>query len=462
MTAGTRPRPRRFVHRPGQHRPREILKGAITLFTLILLIVVAVNRGLPFWPKSGTTVWAQFDNVSSLRVGNPVRVAGIPVGKVSKIQQPSSGRGGMVQLRLEDGKVSLHDDARAAIWWRTLLGRNLYVDLDPGSPSAPTLNGPIPRAHTSNQVELDQVLSPLDATGRTGLKHIIGATDGGFAGDDATNALGALAKASPPIANGLPAVRGQDPGDLPVLVAQTSKWMHAIDRSGADLAGLIDSGRTTLAVTAARAADIGTILDTTPAALDSTRRTMINLRATLPTLDQVTGRLRPGARHLDEAATTTRQLFDTATPVLRNAQTLLRRLNPALTEVGGRFAPEASATFSGLKPTIDRVHDQVLPFLERDNKAMKMKVYELLGPTLSAGSAFMATTDAQGAFVQFEAGVGEAAAPALPCKTMLTDPTAKQLVVCDELKDYLATLFTRPGHQLVRDPQNDPAVTTGG
>lgn len=455
-------RQRRFVHRPGQHRPREVLTGAVAATILVLLITVAVNRGLPFWPKSGTTVWAHFANASSLRVGNPVRVAGIPVGKVSKIEQPASGRGALVQLRLQDGKVSLHDDARASIWWRTLLGRNLYVELDPGSPSAPPLTGSIARAHTTNQVELDQALAPLDATGRTGLKRIIGATDGGLAGHDAADALRALAHASPPIAEGLPAVRGQDPGDLPYLVSQTARWMHAIDRRGADLAGLIDSGRTTLAVTAARSADIGTILDRAPAALDSTRRTMVSLRATLPTLDHVTTRLRPGARRLDAAATTTRTLFDTATPVLHDAQTLLRRLDPALQEIGGRFGPQATATFTGLKPTIDRVHDQVLPFLERDNKAMKMKVYELLGPGLSAGAASMATADAQGAFVQFEAGGGEEAVPALPCKTMLTDPTAKQLAICQDLKDYLGTLLVPPGRQSIRDPSNDPAITTGG
>lgn len=461
MTAAT-PRRRRFVHRPGMHKPRHVLKGAVALGLLALMLVVAVNRGLPFWPQSGTTVWARFANASSLRVGNPVRVAGIPVGEVSRIERPSSGRGAMVQLRLKDGDVKLRRDARASIWWRTLLGRNLYVDLDPGSPSAPPLEGQIPPSRTTNQVELDEVLRPLDATGRTGLRRIVGATDGAFAGKDATRAIKALAQSSVPIAAGLPPVRGRRPGDLPALVEQTAKAMAAVDRRGADLAGLITAADTTLAVTAARAADIGATLDAAPAALASTRSTMVSLRRTLPALDQVAVRLRPGARRLDEAATRTRVLLDAATPVFRDAQTLLRRLDPALREMGGGFAPQATAAFNGLEPTLQRVREQVIPFLERRNKAMKMKVYELIGPMASAGSGAMSTADAQGAYVQFEAGAGEAAVPAAPCKTMLTDPTAKALAVCDDLKDYLATILTPPGQQLVRDPNDDPAITTGG
>lgn len=453
----------RFEHRPGMHRPRHLRNGAIAILLFAFLLVVAGNRGIPFWPKGGKTVWAHFDRAQSLRVDDPVRVAGVEVGSVSRIERPPRGRGAMVELRILDKGVRLRDDARASIRWRTLLGRNLYVELDPGSRSAASLTGEIAPSHTESQVELDEVLRPLDASGRLGLQRIVAAADGSLHGRAASRAIDGLARSAPTIAAGLAPLRGERPGDdLPTLVRGAARTMRALESREANLVSLIDSGVTTLGVTAARSADIGTTLDRAPSTLDDVRQTMIGLRTTLPLLDAVTDRLRPGARRLDRAVTSTRPLLDRATPFLRDARVLLRGLEPALHQLGRRFSPSASATLVGLSPTLRRLRTQVLPYLDRKDEAMQLKVFQTIGPALAGASAFLQTTDEQGAFVQFEAGAGESLAPSLPCHTMFTDPNSKKLVVCEQLGDYLKSLLSSPSSPPESDPADGPSSKGGG
>jgi len=112
----------------------------------------------------------------------PVRVHGVDVGQVTGVQRAPAGRGVQIEMAIDDGKgVTLHDDARLALRWRTLLGRNMYVDLDPGSRSAPPLgHASIPRSRTSDQIELDTALEPLDARGRAAMKTMLGEFDRGF------------------------------------------------------------------------------------------------------------------------------------------------------------------------------------------------------------------------------------------------------------------------------------------
>lgn len=452
----------RFQNRPGRARPRHVRNGAIALAALILLVAIGVNRGIPFWPDNSDRVWAHFASAQSLKSGNPVRVAGVTVGSVGEIEQADGERGALVELKLDKTDVPVHQDARAGIYWRTLLGRNLYVELDPGSESAPPLAGRIPVTNTTTQVELDEVLQPLDGDGRKGMQRIIAATDGGFRGDAAGNAFDALAASAKPIAKGLPPLRGQRPGDdLPRLIQRTSRWVAALDRGKGDLAGLIDNSNTTLRVTAARSAEITQTLDVLPPALDTTRRALVRLRSTLPLLDRVTVDLRPGAERLERAVDLTRPFLREATPVLKDAKVLFTRLDPALRSLR-RLAPDATATFEGLRRTIDTTRKQVIPWLQSRNEKMDMKVHELFGPTLSSATGVMATSDANGTFVQFEAGVGESAIPALPCKTLLTDPNDERLAVCQNLGTYLGTLLARPGEQPEFGPEEDQSEDGGG
>lgn len=446
--------------RVGFRRPNHVRGGVVGLAALVLLCVVGIGRGIPFWPSGKHEVWAQFSSAQSLRAGNPVRVAGVNVGKVGEVTRAQGDRGALVRLDLDPDQVDVHADARAGIYWRTLLGRNVYVELDPGSRGAPALEGRIESSRTTVQVELDEVLQPLQDEVREGAQQIVAGVDGGLAGEPAGAAFDALAKTARPIARGLPPLRGEAPGDLSRLIAQTSRWTTALAQQQRELAGLIDHTSTALAVTAARRADVGATLDTLPATLRTTRRTLSGLHETLPILDETADELRPGARRLARAADTTRPLLAAATPLLRQARPLLDRLDPALRGLR-RLSPDLTATMRGLREPIKTTRDQIVPFLESKNEALDMKVYELIGPTLASSTGVMATSDANGTFVQFEAGGGEAAVPALPCKTLLTDPTDTRVAICQGVKTFLASILSPPGGQPEfgrdEDQSKDPA-----
>ena len=102
-------------------------------------------------------------SANELHGGSPVRIAGVNVGKVTKVK-PGPGTTAIVEMAIDDGGRPIHRDATLKIRPRLFLEGNFYVDLKPGSPSAPELRdgGTIPLANTATPVQLDQVLSALN------------------------------------------------------------------------------------------------------------------------------------------------------------------------------------------------------------------------------------------------------------------------------------------------------------
>src|SRR2546421_668815 len=81
-------------------------------------------------------VTAIFDSVAGLDKGSAVRVAGVRVGKVTKIDLRDDGK---AEVEMEiDKDVQLHANAQAHVANLGLLGEK-YVELAPGSPNQPVI-----------------------------------------------------------------------------------------------------------------------------------------------------------------------------------------------------------------------------------------------------------------------------------------------------------------------------------
>ena len=93
---------------------------------------------------------------------SPVRIAGVEVGKVEKVER-GEGDTSIVTLALEDDALPIHEDATIKVRPRIFLEGNFFVDLKPGTPGAPTADEgyTIPVAQTAAPVQLDQILSTL-------------------------------------------------------------------------------------------------------------------------------------------------------------------------------------------------------------------------------------------------------------------------------------------------------------
>lgn len=430
---------------PGRQKAHQQRNGLITLVVLTLAVFLAMTigyyRNIPFL-GGGEQVKAEFDHVTNLRVGNPVRVRGVKVGKVTKIERDAARNVGVATLEL-DGKheVDLKRDAHASILWRTLLGRNMYVQLEPGTPGEPDLGGAtIPHSQTDSQVEFDQLFEPLADDGRKGVQTTFREFDRAFAdpGVPGRN-LDRLAPAMREVAPALQALRGRRTGDVSRLSANTSRTMRALARSERKLAGLIDGGAVTFGVTAAQRASLGSFVRQVPPTLRDTRVTTARLRTTLALLDPVAERLRPGVRQLDDASAALR-------PALRQATPLLRATRPLSDELGGALRALDPASVQGLKvmkgmdPTLARLKDPLIPWLASDND-IGMKNYEAIGPMFSTIDSAAQQFTALGHVMRFQGLAGGERSIALPCATFFTDPRATERVRCDDFSTMFQGLF---------------------
>jgi phospholipid/cholesterol/gamma-HCH transport system substrate-binding protein len=102
------------------------------------------------------TLVGTFDDVTGLLVGDLVKVAGAPVGRVDGIKV-KEGRA-EVKMRV-DKAVHLPDDSTAAIRWRSLIGtRQIY--LEPGQSHTMLGNGSRVQ-HTRSVVDLGDIVNSL-------------------------------------------------------------------------------------------------------------------------------------------------------------------------------------------------------------------------------------------------------------------------------------------------------------
>jgi len=119
------------------------------------------TKQLPFTHHH--TIKAVVHNSNLLGPGSPVRIGGVTVGKVTSTGRYRDTNLALVTMEIDDTSQEIHSNATIAIRPRLFLEGNFYVQLAPGTPEAPALNdgGTIPVDHTSDPVQIDQVLDAL-------------------------------------------------------------------------------------------------------------------------------------------------------------------------------------------------------------------------------------------------------------------------------------------------------------
>ena len=176
-----------------RNQKRKLSNFAAGLLALVLMVVVTYlgfTKAIPF--QHHFTIHAAFTSANNMRKNSFVRIAGVNVGKVTGVHQlkTAGGHGGaLVDMRIDDVGMPLHTDASAAIRPRIFLEGNFFVDLSPGSPSAPTMHDgdTLPVQNDTSPVQLDQILTSLQAGTRGNLQTLIkeyakGLSAGGAAG----------------------------------------------------------------------------------------------------------------------------------------------------------------------------------------------------------------------------------------------------------------------------------------
>jgi virulence factor Mce-like protein len=423
----------------GRARPEH--RGAVALALLALALAAIFTHSIPFAGGTGHVVRARFAQANEINVATPVRIGGVDVGHVRALD-PGPDHSTVVVMQITQPGVRLHQDASAQIRWRTLLGGSMYLALDPGSPSAAYLRGPIPIARTASQVDWDQFNDQYPAPARRALRQLLAGLDQTLAapaGEGAT--LHTLGPALQTIGRGADALRGQDTGDLSKLVRSSASALNALSSDQQSLQGLVDGAERTLAVIAADHTALAQTLQLTPPALSSTQLTMQSTNQTLTQLDPLVRALQPGA---NEIAPTTQELD----PLLRQANRvlpatipLLTAARPALTQLGA-MSDHGTPLIAGLEPTIRRLEDNLIPFLDRTDPDTRLRNYEAIGPFASDLDSAAGQYDASGYLLRFDLGLGPNSV-LLPCDTGLAPA---QLARCNALNQVLG-LVLGGGHQ---------------
>lgn len=393
--------------RPAHHRTRPLLTGAIVIAVTLLAIVGAATRSVPLLPKSGHTVEAEFRAANQVSNRTVVRVGGIDVGRVEKVRAGSDPRrSSRVTMRITDDSIDLRQDARAEIRWRTLFGGLMYIDLQPGSPSAPPLgDNPIPMSRTDSQVELDQVLQPYDGTTAQAQRDLLrGLRDGLADPPGVRRTIDVLSPTLRTVDEGLTPLRGREADDLRRLVGATARTVRGIDDAAA-LQGLVGGANRTLGATASRRREIGEFIELSPPSLDETFATMRRLRATLDHLDPLAAELRPGARALAPAARATTPAVVQLRAALRESRPLLRAARPTFTALR-RMSARGIPLMRGLTPTLARLDDELLPWLRERDDSTRLRNYESIGPFWSALAMAAGEYDDEGYRIRFTVPTG--------------------------------------------------------
>lgn len=149
------------------------------LALVVAFIVLEVVGGFDFF-KGGRRVHARFNNVQELKTGDPVKMAGVQVGKVEKIELEE----GKVKVTMKvDKDATVKTDSTAVIRFAGLMGQN-FIFLDFGTPEAPlAADGAI--LTTKEQGDLNTLMVKLESVAG-GVENLTKS----FTGDNISNLLG--------------------------------------------------------------------------------------------------------------------------------------------------------------------------------------------------------------------------------------------------------------------------------
>jgi phospholipid/cholesterol/gamma-HCH transport system substrate-binding protein len=335
-----------LVRRSGRHR-RQLHPLVIALTVILAAAVVtlyAFNQGLPFGHKF--TLYADVSNSYNVRGGDPVRVNGVDVGAVQAVS--AAGRLSRIAFTLDNSALPIRRDATLRIRDRLFLEGSYYLQLDPGTPEAPTIadGGTIPLKHTSGPVQLYQFLSQFTTPTRQSLVGTVEGLAQGFgppAGQpESQSGAAGIKQLAPELAPLFRdtaivtrALRGTEPSDLSRLLRSTRSFTGTLAANSGRLVGLVDA------------------LDQTSTALAASDGELGN---SIGGLDRTLAAAPPALRAVDGALPAVDRLARALDPTLLKAPPILDHLTGIVNRLAGVLTPAGRASLlTALKATFQQL-----------------------------------------------------------------------------------------------------------
>jgi ABC-type transporter Mla subunit MlaD len=363
------------IYRKG-HPPHRTRNALILIVLAIIGTYLAWTKEIPF--QSHYQLKAVFQNAANIRKDSPVRIAGVNVGKVQSVKSvcatgqtdTCASNYSEVTFTVDDEGQPVHSDAQIEIRPRIFLEGNFFLDLSPGSPSAHDLSSgdTIPITQTSTAVQLDQILTTLQAPDRANLQKLLQGYGQALnhkptAADDAT----------------------QDPEVQGLTAAQAINKSFTYGATGARDSAIVNE-----ALQGTAPHDLSNLLSGQARAFGALIGHESQLQGLITNFNTVTGALAQESTNLER---TIQQLG----PTLRVAEPSLRHTNDTLPFLRtwslalARGIPELPATIAASQPWLN----QTAALLSRSELGFIASQLRLAGP--GAGKS---TADGRGLFSQ--------------------------------------------------------------
>jgi phospholipid/cholesterol/gamma-HCH transport system substrate-binding protein len=328
----------------GRRTRSPVAIGLVALAVIAVIVFLGFTKDIPF--TSPYQVKATFESANSIRKGAPVRIAGVNVGKVAKIDAQKGGDGAVVTMQISKQGLPIHADATAKIRPRIFLEGNFFVDLRPGSPSADVLGdgGMIPVTRTATPVQLDEVLTSLQSDTRQDLKDLLGGLStalntkvrGKTAAKSFNDAYDDIPAAERSTAQVFEAFLGTEPSeDLSRLIEGTAKTTAALVRHESALKGLITNFDATTAAFAAESGNLRATIRELAPTLENANAALASLNEAFPPTRAFAREILPGVRETPATIAASFPWIRQARPLVSQAELggLVQELSPATADL---------------------------------------------------------------------------------------------------------------------------------
>jgi phospholipid/cholesterol/gamma-HCH transport system substrate-binding protein len=418
---------------------RRTRRGRVTPFAagmigLIILVVALYAAFIHKYPWSNPyELKATFANANNLAPNSPVRVAGVTVGKVTKISTKEGSSASIVTMALNDEALPLHKDAEAKIRPRIFLEGNFFVDLKPGSSGTPVIDSgsTLPVTQTYAPVQIDQILGILQGSTRENAQKLLQGYGDALNGkprpgedrlaDPSTKGQTAAESLNDSLDDAVPALRnasivnqaflGEQPHDLSGLIRSAGQTSAILSRHEDSLKNLITNFNTTMAAFASQATALQTSIRLLPGVLTSADRAFLHLNQAFPPLRAFSREILPGVRETPATLAASFPWIAQARPLVSQAELggLVNDLQPTVANL-------AAATDASVKlfPQVDLVSQcftkVLLPTgdikVEDPPLSTGVENYKEFWQALTALSGESQNFDGNGSYTRFQTGGG--------------------------------------------------------
>jgi len=297
---------------------------ALSCFGILLFLWVTFGGPTPFRAKT-YEVKIPFNEATQLAEQSDVRISGVNVGKVQKIELAPNGEQAWATAAIDAQYAPLPESTRAILRTKTLLGET-YIELSPGSREGVELEdgGVLPEANIAQSVQLDEIFRAFDTETRAAFQEWM---------QEAAVAI-----------NGQGQNLSYAIGGLEPTFTEFDKLFRVLDSQRLAVGQLFRNGAVTFRALRGRQGELGDLIESSNAVFQTTARRNRDIEALF----------RAFPTFLDESRLTLNRLrgfSENATPLMQQLVPAAEELSPTLIAIS-KLAPEAKAFFEGLGPVI--------------------------------------------------------------------------------------------------------------